>query len=551
MFVLRLAAILIVVLGILSFQPRPSRSAISSAISSRAEFSVEEALLDFPPGATVLFSVDAANAKENLQIDDVFLKRIDAADQTVWTVPVQRPTQTEIGFVVPQLPRGAYEAWCEPKNAGVKIPSIKFTIVPHFLAEDGIIRSLPGKEVEVRVRIPIPKVSVKGGGATEVNVSARLISRNPDIVQVVTDTPQQLDRDGAAEWKVRILKPGIAEVEAAAEGFEPAVMNVVGMPGPGATFLDAQLAVLRTQMRMEQESAAAAQERSRDLHARIEETQRSTGAAASVEKRKQIEKLESRQQTAAAAAVDAERSSTEARTLLERFSAMEPPRLNENDLKPGDVLLVLGSSPIISDAIRRFDGLQLNASAEYSHASLYVGRINEKPMVAEMWSSGYWITSLGLSTADTRLVDVYRYDGIDNFKRDEIANRGKNVRGLPQSFIRSKSPGWFSSTSALPYAFEEISVLSIAALGFPGGPILQTYVATKVDPSAGGRRKMICSELVAWVYEDAGLPLEVRYWKALNDAGIFNSNERRRDYTTPNMIALSRNLRRVGRLIGP
>jgi hypothetical protein len=62
---------------------------------------------------------------------------------------------------------------------------------------------------------------------------------------------------------------------------------------------------------------------------------------------------------------------------------------------------------------------------------------------------------------------------------------------------------------------------------------------------------MICSELVAWVYEDAGLPLEVRYWRALTDAGIFSSNERRRDYTTPNMIALSGNLRRVGRILAP
>src|SRR5689334_3082627 len=98
MFVLRLAMILIVVLSILYFQPQPSRTAISSG----PEFSVEEALSDFPPGATVLFNVDAGIAKD-IQVDDVFLKRIDAAaGQTVWTVPIQRPTQTEIGFVVPQ-----------------------------------------------------------------------------------------------------------------------------------------------------------------------------------------------------------------------------------------------------------------------------------------------------------------------------------------------------------------------------------------------------------------------------------------------------------------
>lgn len=545
MFVLRLAMILIVLLSILSFRPQPSRS----AISNHAAFSVEEALPDFPPGATLLFSVEARIAKD-IQIDDVFLKRIDAAaDQTVWTVPVQRPIQTEIGFVVPQLPRGAYEAWCEPKNAGVKIPSVKFTIAPHLLAEEGIVRSEPGKEVEIRVRIPLPKVNMKGGGSTEVNVSARLISRNPEITQVVTDT-QKIDRDGAAEWKVRIIKTGIAEVEAAAEGFEPAVVNVVGMPGPGATFLDAQLAALRTQIRTQQESAANAEARSRDMQARIEDRQRTTDARRSEERRRQTEKLENRQRDAEVAAANAERSADEGRDLLGQFSEMEPPRLNENDLKPGDVLLVLGSSPIISDGIRIFDGRQLDSPAEYSHASLYVGEINRTKMVAEMWSSGYWITPLRVSTSDTRVVDVYRYDGIDNSKRDEIATRGKNIRGLPQNFIRSKSPGLFPSFSALPYAFEEIAVLGFAAGGLGAGP-LRAYVSTWVDPSAGGRRKMICSELVAWVYEDAKLPLEVQYWRALNDAGIFSSNERRRDYTTPNMIALSKNLRRVGRLIGP
>ena len=62
---------------------------------------------------------------------------------------------------------------------------------------------------------------------------------------------------------------------------------------------------------------------------------------------------------------------------------------------------------------------------------------------------------------------------------------------------------------------------------------------------------MICSELVAWVYQDAGLPLNVQYWRALNDANIFISDDRRRDYTTPNMIARSGDLARVGRYLGP
>jgi hypothetical protein len=104
--------------------------------------------------------------------------------------------------------------------------------------------------------------------------------------------------------------------------------------------------------------------------------------------------------------------------------------------------------------------------------------------------------------------------------------------------------------SGIPYAYEEIKVLGLAALGTPAS-LVRAYVIAQVDYAAGGRRKMICSELVACVYRDVRLPLNVQYWKALNDAGIFVSDDRRLDYTTPNMIARSYNLMRVGRYLGP
>jgi len=122
--------------------------------------------------------------------------------------------------------------------------------------------------------------------------------------------------------------------------------------------------------------------------------------------------------------------------------------------------------------------------------------------------------------------------------------------GNPQNFVRDKSPWFLSFGSGLPYAYEEIKVLGLAALGTPAS-LVRAYVITKVDYPAGGRRKMICSELVASVYQDVGLPLNVQYWKALNEAGIFVSDDRRLDYTTPNMIARSSNLMRVGRYLGP
>jgi hypothetical protein len=90
--------------------------------------------------------------------------------------------------------------------------------------------------------------------------------------------------------------------------------------------------------------------------------------------------------------------SSEATVLINQISSRFLPSIDETALKPGDILLVLGSSPIISDVIRSFDGQQLSVTGEYSHASLYVGEINGKRMVAEMWGSGYWITPLKVST---------------------------------------------------------------------------------------------------------------------------------------------------------
>jgi hypothetical protein len=187
----------------------------------------------------------------------------------------------------------------------VKIPSIRFTIVPHLL-----------------------------------NVLARLTSRDPEIAQVITD-PQKVGRDGLAVWKVRINRSGVAEVEAAAEGFEPAVMNVVGMPGPGATFREAQLASLKTQMRTLQESTERAEERSKKLQEEIDYRQRNTAALPSRETASastEVQKLEARKVAAVADAENYKRRSNDTRTLMEQFSSLQPPSMNESELKPGDVL---------------------------------------------------------------------------------------------------------------------------------------------------------------------------------------------------------------------
>ena len=328
-------------------------------------------------------------------------------------------------------------------------------------------------------------------------------------------------------------------------------MNVVGMPGPGDTFQEAQIALLEQQTKFLEQSAATAQERSKRFEAEIE---RREGPAlpskATGKYQREIEQLEAKKVTAEQDFERFKTKSSETATLLNELSARRLQLMSDTELKPGDVLLVLGSSPIISEAIRRFDGEQLGINAEYSHVSLYVGEINGKKMVAEMWGSGYWITPLSVSTKGARLVDVYRRNGVDDNKRNQIAERGKTIFGNPQNFVRASSPWFFSRGSGLPYAYEEIAVLGLAALNRPAST-LQDFVAGKVDPRAGGRRKMICSELVAWVYQDVGLPLNVQYWRALSDANIFTTFDRKLDYTTPNMIARSGDLARVGRYLAP
>src|ERR1044072_7931695 len=111
MLILRLATILIVFLSVLSFHSIPSQT----STSNHAAVSFEESLPEVPPGATVVFS-DARSTSKKVPINGVFLKRIEAnADQTVWTVssgevPLGTAENSAIAFVVPQLPRGSYEA---------------------------------------------------------------------------------------------------------------------------------------------------------------------------------------------------------------------------------------------------------------------------------------------------------------------------------------------------------------------------------------------------------------------------------------------------------
>ncbi len=493
----------------------------------------EAPILTCPTGSLLAFSKPALNTASTR----VYIRRQDSFDRQTWEVESQQvglpakpgdgKTKVEIGFVVPPLDRGRYLAWHGATNPDQAADSLTFDAVPQLLADQGIVRGRPLAEVEVRVRIAATKRVRAGSSVSEsVSVPVTLQTRQAPFAEVVSEPTVRTDQNGVARWRVRIKNLGIGELVAStdADQFEPAVMMVVGMPGEGESFF-----VALQQREREIQEVAAAVDR---LMPRI---------TASVPSRTtQVEERAKSNREPEGERVGAK---------LELLAALEPRRIGEYELQPGDVLLVLGSS-IISDSIRTFEQGQLGGSAHYSHASLYLGQFNGVRMVGEMWGSGFWITPLKVSAAGARVVDVYRFTQADPARRAQLARNAANAFGDARRFIRSDSPSLITRGSVLPYAFEQIVLLGLASRGSLGS-VIRLTIQNVVDPTAGGKRKMICSEYVAWAYHDAGLELQVPAWRALSDLNVLTSHERQHDYTTPNMLALSQSLSIVGRYHGP
>jgi hypothetical protein len=535
--------------------------------------SVEQPIPTYPTGSMLAFSKTVrVNKFGRLPVNRVYIRRHGSFDRRVWEMPALPVTpnaggegqkdEQGLGFIVPQLDRGRYDAWYGGADLARAKDSLTFDAVPYLLVENAISRVRPPSEVDVYVRIFSPKLVRKDAGVPErVSTIVTLAASDPSQAEIVSPSAVRTNDKGYARWRVRIKKAGIAELIASANQFEPAVLTVVGMPASGTSFWQAQLASLNARATELERSAAKAnaaddQQAALNPRAQIVANQvggaGTTGARVSHENQQIPAKKTSEgirlgdEATRAALQAKAARAAAEAWVTA---SANEPRRISEAELLPGDVLLVLGSSTV-SEAIRKFEQRQLGGTMSYSHASLYLGEFGGVRMVGEMWSTGFWITPLPVSVQGTRLVDVYRFPNIDDAKRLQLANLTANAFGKASSFIRFSSPSFLAMGSFLPYAFEEITLLGLAGAGSPG-LVLTITIQNLVDPRAGGRQKMICSELVAWAYHDAGLELEVPYWKVLSDLNIFTSHERRHDYTTPNMLAHSKNLGLVGRYRGP
>jgi hypothetical protein len=208
-----------------------------------------------------------------------------------------------------------------------------------------------------------------------------------------------------------------------------------------------------------------------------------------------------------------------------------------DQLLPGDVLLHVGAT-WESDGIRFGEWEQLganpNGAPTYSHAGIYVGG-GETVEMLSVWTQQPVVASV---VADTH-VDVYRNPVLSSAQRQAIADKAKE-------YGRDGGP---------PYAWGQIKALVLAGLGDPA-TIERSFVA-EVDETDAGKEAMICSELVAWAYYDSGVALTFQFWPAIVSDGLLSmptpnqTLARLMDYTTPNMLARTRDLQFQFRLWPP
>ena len=134
----------------------------------RGQFSVvEQPILSCPTGSMLAFSktIEANNGRD-LSGERVYIRRSDSVDRRVWQVPAlpvvlaansdELNTKHGIGFIVPQLNRGRYQAWYGTPEPTQAAESLTFDALPHLLVENAIERGQPFSEVVVQVRIFSP-----------------------------------------------------------------------------------------------------------------------------------------------------------------------------------------------------------------------------------------------------------------------------------------------------------------------------------------------------------------------------------------------------------
>jgi hypothetical protein len=472
-------------------QPSPARPGVAAAPASRTlpahiahvpGLSGEEVVVpSYAPGSAVVFAQPDAQLPAR-----IFVKRHipqgspPAPNEVIWQVSAQQsqmPNRNRhfgsatvlqgVGFEVPQLPRGVYDAWyfdgrptmpVRPTAAPVKpadpraSQSITFEIKPRLRLPEAVVIGAAGTDVDVVVGFygppAVPPTTAAPGWSFE-RLPVSLAGLGAFAQLAPGQAPQTITGpDGLAHFRLRLMAPGQVDLRAAAPGFDPAMVRLLSYDA-------------------------------------------STGAR---------------------------------------------PLLRTDLLQPGDVFLYYRNG-IISDAIVGFEGDELgnnpNGRPTYSHAGIYLGK-NDQGVdeVIEMLEGGWngWTRRPVEQSAkdETILLDVYRRPWLTPAQRQQVRNNAINYHA---------EHNIFGHLDHLPYANGQIIVLLKAYTAVLDTPV--RMLADYEDIFDEGKDRMICSELVAWSYYDAGLQLRVRAWPDVQKHGLLSTLNRWMDYTTPNMLAQS------------
>lgn len=239
----------------------------------------------------------------------------------------------------------------------------------------------------------------------------------------------------------------------------------------------------------------------------------------------------------------------------------------DHRLQPGDVLECVGKK-FVSDLIELGEWAELKTPNPldrpwYSHVAVYLGG----GKVAEMLNEGLVQHTIDEAAVDCHTVDVYRRNGVLPKQQAQIVERIRSYGTVP---------------SAVPYAWGQIGVMGSASvlsmnLKIAESPIgmfacvvtggltcaLQGYVAVAGKITLGasiakylvddkGPSRMICSELAARAYSDAGAGFDASpWWPTLEGSLLLLGADARKDFTTPNMISHSKDMDFVFQLWPP
>jgi hypothetical protein len=171
--------------------------------------------------------------------------------------------------------------------------------------------------------------------------------------------------------------------------------------------------------------------------------------------------------------------------------------LHPKDLRPGDVLLSRGTSPL-ADLIADID------PSGYSHAAYWTGM----SVIEATIRAGVAQRDLAESVADVRHVDVYRF-----FKREHGEDRWLGSRGWEVEPVQLAAQAYL----ARPYAYDQILTLAaVLAFGPEPSPAQQALLMQRIAKVVPPRVRLedllakvpenavICTGMVAGTFWDAG-----------------------------------------------